>query len=117
MANVDEEVGSSSSSSSSATTTPVATAALAGFRIAAGPQQDSGPRTVCGGAVGALLGAGHDRHHLQQQQQHGKGLALIRLLREELKERECASLPPMVYDGKVSREESNHAYCEISVKY
>ncbi|XP_038105486.1 uncharacterized protein LOC6053324 isoform X2 [Culex quinquefasciatus] len=95
MANVDEEVGSSSSSSSSATTTPVATTTqLAGFRIAAGPQQDSGPRTVCGGAVGAL----GDRHH--QQQQHGKGLALIRLLKEELKERECASLPPMVYDGK-----------------
>ncbi|KAL9695933.1 hypothetical protein quinque_015218 [Culex quinquefasciatus] len=95
MANVDEEVGSSSSSSSSATTTPVATTTqLAGFRIAAGPQQDSGPRTVCGGAVGEL-GAGH-----HQQQQHGKGLALIRLLKEELKERECASLPPMVYDGK-----------------
>lgn len=96
MANVDEEVGSSStttssSSSSSATTTPVATqlaAAAATFRTA-GPQQDSGPRTVCGG----VAGGGHE-------QQHGKGLALVRLLKEELKERECASLPPMVYDGK-----------------
>uniref|UniRef100_A0A1Q3F5C0 Uncharacterized protein n=1 Tax=Culex tarsalis TaxID=7177 RepID=A0A1Q3F5C0_CULTA len=95
MANVDEEVGSSSSSSSSssATTTPVATQQqhLADFRTTVGPpdHHDSGPRTVCGGA-------GHDL----QRQHHGKGLALVRLLKEELKERECASLPPMVYDGK-----------------
>lgn len=94
MATVDGEVSSTSSSSSSATL-PATTGFQPGRSTTRGPHQDSGPRTVCGGdaaAIGDSRG-GEDGHT-------GKGLALLRLLKEELKERECASLPPMVYDGK-----------------